>query len=99
VTARPNVLERVFLNARAARTRAKEADMHLTPRAAAQLRTLDPADAARVLDTLRDAELGPGSHKIEITTADRVIFRAFIARHRDGSLVLLGVVPARPRAP
>ena len=73
--------------------------MNISSRAASQLHALDATDCASVLDTLRDTEIGPGSHLIEIVTPGQTAFRCFVARHRDGSLVLLGVLESRPRAP
>ncbi len=72
--------------------------MNISTRAANQLYAVDPDDVAETLDTLRDREFKAGASIIEITSHDRA-FRCFVARHRDGTLVLLSVVPARPRAP
>ncbi len=65
--------------------------MNLTPRAANQLRALDPADAAAILDHLRDRRYGPGASLVEVETAGGTC-RCFVARHTDGSLVLLAIV-------
>ncbi len=73
--------------------------MNISARAARQLHALAPTDCAKVLDDLRDRTYTPGSHVIEIETPGRTTCRAFVARHKDGSLVLISVVEARPRAP
>lgn len=68
--------------------------MNLTPRAANQLQALDPADAAAILDHLHDRQYGPGASLVEVETAGGTV-RCFVARHRDGSLVLLSIIHAR----
>ncbi len=64
--------------------------MNLTPRAANQLYALDSGDAARILDHLHDRPYGPGAALVEIGTAGGTV-RCFVARHKDGSLVLLAL--------
>ncbi len=68
--------------------------MNVSARAATQLRILDPEHVAAILDQLRGRSHGPGSHAVEIDVTGTT-FRCFVARHRDGSLVLLGVVAAQ----
>lgn len=70
--------------------------MNVSARAATQLRTLEPGHVAAVLDNLRQRPYGPGSHLVEVNLPGTT-YRAFVARHRDGSLVLLGVVSGRSR--
>ncbi len=68
--------------------------MNLTPRAANQLQVLDSGDAARILDILNDRQYGPGASLVEVETPGGTC-RCFVARHRDGSLVLLAIVHPR----
>lgn len=69
--------------------------MNLTPRAANQLRALDPSDVASVLDQLRGRPHPGATSIIEVAVRGQV-FRCFVGRHRDGSPVLLGIVRDRP---
>ncbi len=69
----------------------------VSPRAANQLRSLDPADGATILDTVRDRSLPAGASLVAVNTSDAA-YRCFVGRHQDGSRVLLAVT-ARPRGP
>lgn len=71
--------------------------MNLSPRAANQLHALPPEDVARILDDLRDRAFKPGASLIAIE-CQRGTYRAFVARHKDGSLVLLAVVASQAAA-
>jgi hypothetical protein len=62
--------------------------MIVSPRAANQLRGREPDDVAAILDGLRDARRY--THFAEVDTGRR-LFRALIAKHRDGSMVLVSV--------
>lgn len=68
--------------------------MDFTPRAAGQLRALEPDITARILDRLRDQVIPDRASLIEVKTAGGTV-RCFVARHRDGSLVLLSIVHLR----
>lgn len=68
--------------------------MNTTPRAAAQLRAIDPGDAARILDRLHELAIPDRATIVELPTPTGA-YRAFIARHRDGCSILLGLVPTR----
>lgn len=70
--------------------------MNVSARAATQLRILEPTHVAAVLDDLRGRSYGAGSHLVEVDVSGAA-YRCFVARHRDGSLVLLGVVSGRSR--
>jgi len=109
---RPNVVEQIFLDAIAARQRKGTTSMNISPRAAGQLDALDPGDCARILDHLRDHPPHNGVQIVDISVrpphlspntetlrADTAHFKAFVSQHRDGSIVLISVVEARPRAP
>lgn len=72
---------------------ARETAMRIKPRAADQLRALDPHDVTAILNRLRDLEIGRGSHIVEVTTGWS-IYPYSIVRHRDGLLVLLNVEAA-----
>lgn len=74
--------------------------MNLTPRAARQLRALDPADVAEILDTLGDHSFPHREHAslIEVETPGGVCL-CFVARHKDDSLVLLSIVHPRQETP
>ena len=69
----------------------------VSPRAANQLRSLDPADGATILDTVRDRSLPAGASLVAVNTLN-ADYRCFVGRHKDGSRVLLAVT-ARPRGP
>ena len=69
----------------------------VSPRAANQLLSLAPNDAASILDTLRDRAITAGASLVEVTTSDTA-YRCFVGRHRGGSRVLLAVT-LRPRGP
>lgn len=73
--------------------------MNISARAAQQLHNLDPDDCAKVLDCLRDHRTQNGVQVVTIETASGFGFKAFVGQHKDGSLVLISVVEARPRAP
>ncbi len=64
--------------------------MNAAPQAAARLRAMEGGDAVVILDTLRDRSFGPGAHVVVIDVYGHR-FRCLIARHRDGSPVLLNV--------
>ncbi len=70
--------------------------MNISSRAANQLRRVDPEIVGRILNDLPNRSYGPGSHLAEIDVRGHR-FRCFIARAKDDSLVLLGVV--EPRGP
>lgn len=65
--------------------------MNLTTRAARQLQTLDPGQAAALLDRLRDRPHLDSTSIVEVVVGGQG-FRCFVGRHRDGSRVLLGIV-------
>ena len=69
----------------------------VSPRAARQLRNLEPADAATILDTVRDRSFTAGASLVDVTPSGTA-YQCFAARHRDGSWVLLAVT-LRPRGP
>jgi len=69
----------------------------VSPRAARQLRNLEPADAASVLDAVRDRSFTADASLVEVP-AGNAPYRCFMGRHRDGSWVLLAVT-LRPRGP
>ena len=60
--------------------------MFIDPRAANQVRALDPAHVDAILDRASDLGIGKERHVVEVTTG-RSIYRCSIAGHRDGSLV------------
>lgn len=95
LTRHPNTLEAILLDAIAYR---KGTTMNLSPRAAQQLRNLDPQGVAVILDCLRDHQYPKGASTLEISTLSTT-YRAFVGRHKSGELVLLSVVETRPRAP
>lgn len=68
--------------------------MNLTPRAARQMQTLDPGQAAAILDQLRDRPHQGATAIIPVTVAGQG-YRCFVGRHRDGCPVLLGVIAGR----
>lgn len=68
--------------------------MNTSARAAAQLRALDPADAASILDHLHELAIPDRASLVEVATPAGPV-RCFIARRRDGSPILLGIVPTR----
>lgn len=72
--------------------------MNTTPRAANQLRTIDSGDVAGILDHLHDRQYGPGASLVEVEAASGV-YRCFVARHKDGSLVLLSLSLVSQEAP
>lgn len=74
--------------------------MNITPRSAAQLRAIDPTSVAAILDHLRERSF-PERESSSLVEVDAPggTFRAFIARHKNGDLVLIAVVTSRPRAP
>lgn len=68
--------------------------MNTTPRAANQLRALDPADVTSIIDHLHALTAPDRASLIEVATASGPV-RCFVASHKDGSLVLLAIVPIR----
>ncbi len=62
--------------------------MIVSPRAANQLHGMEPDDVAAILDTLRDRAMPPGATVIETGAGP---YRVFIARHKDGSMVLVSI--------
>ena len=62
----------------------------VSPRAANQLRNLDPNDAATILDTVRDRYITASASLVEVH-AGNATYRCFVGRHKDGSQVLLAV--------
>jgi hypothetical protein len=81
-----HIIEEVILRAMVR----KGNPMFIDPRAANQVRALDPAHVAGILDRESDLEVGKGRHVVEVTTG-RSIYQCSIAGHRDGSLVLVSV--------
>ena len=69
----------------------------VSPRAANQLLSLEPNDAASILDTLRGRSFAAGASLGEVATSDTA-YQCFMGRHKDGSRVLLAVT-LRPRGP
>ncbi len=69
----------------------------VSPRAANQLRNLDPNDAATILDTVRDRSITTGASLVEVAAAGTT-YRCFVGRHKDGSRAPLAVT-LRPRGP
>ncbi len=64
--------------------------MIVTSKAANQLHLLEPDAVAAILDTLRGRANAPGATIIETGAGP---YRAFVARHRDGSTVLVSIAP------
>lgn len=62
--------------------------MIVSPRAATQLHALEPEAVAAILDSLRDRTMPPGA---TITETRHGAYGAFIARHKDGSMVLVSI--------
>jgi hypothetical protein len=60
----------------------------VTARAAGQLRALEPEAVAAILDKFRDRTNPPGATVIETGAGP---YRAFIARHKDRSTVLVSI--------
>ncbi len=69
----------------------------VSPRAANQLLSLEPNDAASILDAARDRAITAAASLGEVTTLDTA-YQCFVGRHKDGSRVLLAVT-LRPRGP
>ncbi len=69
----------------------------VSPRAANQLRNLDPNDVAAILDTVRDRSFTAGASLVDVTPSGTA-YQCFVGRHKDGSRVLLAVT-LRPRGP
>ena len=67
----------------------------VSPRASNQLRSLEPGDAATILDTVRDRSFTAGASLVEVNTLDTA-HQCFVGRHKDRSRVLL-VVTVRSR--
>lgn len=68
--------------------------MNFTPRAATQLQALDPPDVAAILDHLHELAVPDRASVVEVETAGGTV-RCFVARHKDGSPVLLAIVRIR----
>ncbi len=64
--------------------------MNTTPRAANQLQALDPADVTSIIDHLHEQVIPDRASVVEVETAGGTV-RCFVARHKDGSLVLLAL--------
>jgi len=62
----------------------------VTPKAATQLRALEPDAVAAILDTL-DHEPHPSAPTVTEIHAPGVAVRFLVARHRDGSTVLVSI--------
>ncbi len=62
----------------------------VSPRAANQLRSIDPNDAGTILDTVRDRSVTAGASLVAVNSLDTA-YQCFVGRHKDGSRVLVAV--------